>query len=299
MVKSTVLNTNRWLSPDTIVPDPANPQSCNRYSYVNNRPTAFTDPTGHAYDAFGADSASPSCNDGASLEHCIYPENYPDQSKVGWVIPNASLEADWEENRHAAANAAGMIPYVDTGEDIATFLTGCGYACQAGYEEPVGWGWRTVAGAGIFLPFGVRSIRTIGDVLGSVDQYADEALSFITSSDRLILFRGLRPNDPRLADYLQTGIVYPIGGSSSLYDHVQDGFTDSIYTSWTVDVGLAYERAIDDAGNFGAILMVDNSLIPNAQFASFRWSQYADEWEITTEGPIWDWVRIFDSSPSQ
>jgi hypothetical protein len=38
---------NRWLSPDTIVPDPQNPQSLNRYSYVNNRPLNFTDPTGH------------------------------------------------------------------------------------------------------------------------------------------------------------------------------------------------------------------------------------------------------------
>jgi len=38
---------NRWLSPDSIVPDPKNPQSLNRYSYVNNRPLNFTDPTGH------------------------------------------------------------------------------------------------------------------------------------------------------------------------------------------------------------------------------------------------------------
>ena len=42
-----VPNTNRMASPDSIVPDPANPQSFNRYSYVNNRPLNFTDPTGH------------------------------------------------------------------------------------------------------------------------------------------------------------------------------------------------------------------------------------------------------------
>jgi RHS repeat-associated protein len=28
----------RWISPDTIVPDPANPQSINRYAYVYNNP---------------------------------------------------------------------------------------------------------------------------------------------------------------------------------------------------------------------------------------------------------------------
>ena len=37
----------RFASADTIVPDPANPQSYNRYSYVNNRPLNFTDPSGH------------------------------------------------------------------------------------------------------------------------------------------------------------------------------------------------------------------------------------------------------------
>ena len=35
------------LTPDVIVPDPAEPQSYNRYSYVNNRPLTFNDPTGH------------------------------------------------------------------------------------------------------------------------------------------------------------------------------------------------------------------------------------------------------------
>jgi hypothetical protein len=37
----------RWLSADSIVPDPANPQTLNRYSYVNNRPLNLVDPTGH------------------------------------------------------------------------------------------------------------------------------------------------------------------------------------------------------------------------------------------------------------
>jgi RHS repeat-associated protein len=40
---------NRFISPDTIVPSPANPQSLNRYSYVLNSPLRYTDPTGHAH----------------------------------------------------------------------------------------------------------------------------------------------------------------------------------------------------------------------------------------------------------
>ncbi len=41
----------RMLTPDSIVPDPTNPQSYNRYSYVNNRPLNFTDPSGHVLEA--------------------------------------------------------------------------------------------------------------------------------------------------------------------------------------------------------------------------------------------------------
>jgi len=37
----------RFIQPDTLIPDPANPQAWNRFSYVNNRPVNFNDPTGH------------------------------------------------------------------------------------------------------------------------------------------------------------------------------------------------------------------------------------------------------------
>jgi RHS repeat-associated protein len=36
----------RFLQPDTIVPDPSNPQSFNRYTYVDNNPCRFWDPSG-------------------------------------------------------------------------------------------------------------------------------------------------------------------------------------------------------------------------------------------------------------
>jgi hypothetical protein len=37
----------RWLSADSIVPEPGNPQSFNRYAYVLNNPLRYVDPTGH------------------------------------------------------------------------------------------------------------------------------------------------------------------------------------------------------------------------------------------------------------
>lgn len=42
----------RFISPDTIVPGTLNSQSYNRYSYVNNNPLSYTDPTGHGWNPF-------------------------------------------------------------------------------------------------------------------------------------------------------------------------------------------------------------------------------------------------------
>ena len=39
----------RFITPDTIVPYPSDPQSFNRYSYARNNPVNYTDPTGHKW----------------------------------------------------------------------------------------------------------------------------------------------------------------------------------------------------------------------------------------------------------
>jgi RHS repeat-associated protein len=52
---------DRFISADTLIPNPANPQSYNRYAYVGNRPLNFSDPTGHCK---GANLASQCLVDG-------------------------------------------------------------------------------------------------------------------------------------------------------------------------------------------------------------------------------------------
>ena len=47
----------RFISADTIVPDPSDPQSFNRYTYTLNNPLRYTDPTGHyTFDSSRADA---------------------------------------------------------------------------------------------------------------------------------------------------------------------------------------------------------------------------------------------------
>ena len=55
----------RWIAPDTLVPDPMDPQALNRYSYVLNNPLRYNDPSGHDWGdtvdfllGFGAQWAS-------------------------------------------------------------------------------------------------------------------------------------------------------------------------------------------------------------------------------------------------
>ncbi len=54
-LRSYDASLNRFLQPDTIVSNPVNPQTWNRYSYVSNRPINTNDPSGHC----GVASADP------------------------------------------------------------------------------------------------------------------------------------------------------------------------------------------------------------------------------------------------
>ncbi len=47
---------NRWIQPDSIIPDPNNSQSYDRYAYALNNPVRYTDPTGHITQAEASDA---------------------------------------------------------------------------------------------------------------------------------------------------------------------------------------------------------------------------------------------------
>ena len=50
---------NRFIQPDTIVPNMFYSQSLNRYAYANNNPVKYSDPSGHRVDiVFGGNLSS-------------------------------------------------------------------------------------------------------------------------------------------------------------------------------------------------------------------------------------------------
>jgi RHS repeat-associated protein len=69
----------RFISPDTIVPAPANPQSHNRYSYVRNDPVNLKDPTGHR-ETDGCEVSS--CGLGGSSSNYLW--QMPDGQLIPW-----------------------------------------------------------------------------------------------------------------------------------------------------------------------------------------------------------------------
>jgi len=118
----------RFIQPDTIVPQPDNPQALNRYSYVLNNPLRHTDPTGHAPTA------------------AVIPPGWFDLSKVQIDISN------WPEMAKSLAVAGCFIVgcHVNRETNVISGPTQTEVleAGMIGMVNPVGSETRLLANAG-------------------------------------------------------------------------------------------------------------------------------------------------------
>jgi hypothetical protein len=92
---------NHFISADTIVPDQTNSQDLNRYSYVNNDPLRYTDPTGHLL-----------CGDGEEHD-CNGHKQDPNQNPHPPKPPKPKKDEDDEDILDPKTND-------DTGEELTT-----------------------------------------------------------------------------------------------------------------------------------------------------------------------------------
>ena len=125
-------NLGRWMSPDLLAGDPTNPQSLNRYSYVLNDPTSFTDPSG-----LSCENVVPP----ASLASCVYGtimQNYPafaayaqEMETMGQFDPFEweSVEVSWTETVWVDTRGQGLTQ--ENGEPLL------GYWGTQTYNLPV------------------------------------------------------------------------------------------------------------------------------------------------------------------
>ncbi|HNR97715.1 MAG TPA: RHS repeat-associated core domain-containing protein, partial [Anaerolineae bacterium] len=132
---------SRWVSPDIIIPDPASPQSLNRYSYVLGNPLKYTDPDGHfAFVALLAAGGASALAAGAI-----------DLAKQLVVDQKDIKDVNWAEVGGAAAGgfvAGCTLGLAPAGAGVGTLLTlgAIGGAAgsqaqaltQAGLEEVLG-----------------------------------------------------------------------------------------------------------------------------------------------------------------
>jgi RHS repeat-associated protein len=129
---------NRFLQPDSIIPNPANPQSLNRFGYVLNNPIRFNDPSGHVCSD-PDDLWSPGCDgDGGP------PTNIPAPLPSGPVVITNPDPLDDGLNMDDDCNC-GVTPEVEESD---------------GWEFWDFWGWY-VKGSLQFLDY----LSSIEDVL--------------------------------------------------------------------------------------------------------------------------------------
>ena len=115
----------RFLSADTIVPEPGNPESLNRFSYTRNNPLKYIDPSGHR-ECYGyAPSSQNDMGNGVGADSCaggdwdaVHAEEnlgkLQDQIKTEWnqQMDWVDLGWDWFLNRGSSERHFGSDTFL-------------------------------------------------------------------------------------------------------------------------------------------------------------------------------------------
>jgi RHS repeat-associated protein len=109
----------RFISPDTVIPNPSNPQCFNRYSYCLNNPLKYTDPSG-----FDAEGHCTSGDDTYIIEEKDgqYRVVGNDGGSSGWYSSRQALKDSWGDlNEQHGGTDEWVIWEPDHGYDITVY----------------------------------------------------------------------------------------------------------------------------------------------------------------------------------
>jgi len=283
----------RFVSADTVVPQPGNPQDLNRYAYVRNNPLAYVDPSGH--------SGEP-------------PD--PQKDYVGWLRYQWQMHGLFSQYSFAQFRAAYEAAVLYAGSVSGEQMYGWAFATgMANYLEGTqgaqetdawyniklaAWVWHSADQLLIAATQDVAIRATViggmvafstlaenGRAAGAISSVPEDYAGYRFNPRNRQLYRGFNPDNPvhaqQLDTYYKTGAVQPRGGEASLTQHVNAGRTQSPFTSWTLDPAEAWRWA----GPRGTVLTVNEAEITNLTFDSYLWSDFPWEQEVTIKGPVY------------
>jgi RHS repeat-associated protein len=204
----------RFVQADTIVPEPGNPQSLNRYSYVVGNPLRYIDPTGHWY---GPDEYDPAGIESVE-EREEYAEMTGDESVLRWYPREHHVRNPPELAgiRFLDFTAGGGVSIDINVEGILERGNGGAWLLTVGPELSPGGGVQASAGVVIgqgHLPHRTGEIETTHAVGGNITPIAGvESDAAITSGGSYLLYTGAS-----VGAHIEPGFVNPASLTICLY----------------------------------------------------------------------------------
>ncbi len=215
----------RFVSPDSIVPNAPDGQFLNRYSYVNNRPTVWNDPSGHCPPNVGCDyyvdgwwsddsnaaaavgyfrltgglsTWAPTVESNSFANRVVCAISGADQRGcVNYSCPNCG---------HYWLEALGMLPVVGFVPDTINTIW---YAAEGNWEDASLSGAAMVPGTGIFATASkwadelVAVSRAADAPSGLVDDFIGAACSFSGETEVLMADSTTKPiSDVEIGDWV-------------------------------------------------------------------------------------------------
>ena len=192
----------RFISPDTIVPDPGNPQDLNRYSYVRNNPIRYSDPTGHDACQFGGGGCY---SDVDGDRQVLQGEG---QEVTLWVSPIPTEH--WDTDRSVIGMFLDFLPGVGDGKGFIEAFSGHDLVTGESLE----W-WER--GLGLIFLSELRGLANASEAIVDGAKHSDQLLE-----EGPAFFRGAEPGTapdfvPKPDEFKidpDTGFVKPTHGVS-------------------------------------------------------------------------------------
>jgi len=120
---------NHFVQPDTIIPDPSNPQSWNRYAYVNNNPINYNDPSGHCIEIEPGFCVREDRNSGKT--NIVYSTDGRFNNYVEQALANAVLSGNTNYLNQIPNNTPGFM----VGAALENACKGIGLDCGEYYNN--------------------------------------------------------------------------------------------------------------------------------------------------------------------